>query len=241
MTSCRSLLSVALVVAVLLSLSGHVDGFSSKSRLPFRIVSNQPKGTTLGYPPISTSPADDESQNMKNSCLSASTSSTLFGRPTSTKSATTKSLSKAQALLTKMGMILFILSMCLALPVALLPQALLHRLGLISRVKQNQLALSSGQFCARWLLRLIPFCNVKARSVLFDDNGHRQMAQSGGSNNGGSSSGEPQPSVWVCNHTSALDVFILLAKDKELRGKGKRPIKIVYVSTTDTMDRDASF
>lgn len=39
---------------------------------------------------------------------------------------------------------------------------------------------------------------------------------------------EPEPTIWVCNHTSMLDVFILLASDHKLRGKNRRPIKIVY-------------
>jgi hypothetical protein len=122
-------------------------------------------------------------------------------------------MSKLSALLTKVGMMAFIISMCIALPIALLPQALLHKLGWISRIRQEQLALTSGQFCARWLLRLIPFCHVSTKRI-------------------GSDKDETttEPSIWVCNHTSALDVFILLAKDKQLRGTQKRPIKIVYVS-----------
>jgi 1-acyl-sn-glycerol-3-phosphate acyltransferase len=57
---------------------------------------------------------------------------------------------------------------------------------------------------------LIPFCKVTAYPY-HDPN--------------------PEPSIWVCNHTSALDIFILLAADLKLRGKNKRPLKIVYVST----------
>lgn len=121
-----------------------------------------------------------------------------------------KQISKLSAMLSKAGMIAFIISMCLTLPFALAPPYLLYRLKLISKIRQQQMALASGQFCARWLLRIFPFCTVKAiRSSQHDD--------------------DPQPSIWVCNHTSALDVFILLATDLELRGKKKRPIKIVYV------------
>ena len=128
----------------------------------------------------------------------------------------------------------FIVSMCLSLPIALLPQAVLRKLGFISRVRSQQMALSSGQFCARWLLRLIPFCKVETQCVINNNQRNMLIKQSNKQKQSKQSSSKkpsPQPSIWVCNHTSALDVFILMAKDKELRGKGKRPIKIVYVST----------
>lgn len=118
-------------------------------------------------------------------------------------------MSKLGATLSKIGMMTFIISMCLALPVALFPPYVLHRFNLISQVRQQNMALRAGQFCARWLLRLIPFCNVTCVSSPEEET-------------------DPQPCVWVCNHTSALDIFMLLAKDKELRGRRKRPIKIVY-------------
>eukprot|EP00565_Helicotheca_tamesis_P004850 CAMPEP_0185737422 /NCGR_PEP_ID=MMETSP1171-20130828/30355_1 /TAXON_ID=374046 /ORGANISM="Helicotheca tamensis, Strain CCMP826" /LENGTH=232 /DNA_ID=CAMNT_0028408341 /DNA_START=539 /DNA_END=1237 /DNA_ORIENTATION=+ len=38
----------------------------------------------------------------------------------------------------------------------------------------------------------------------------------------------PLPSVWCINHTSMLDVFMLLAADSELRGDNRRPIKFIY-------------
>jgi len=57
-------------------------------------------------------------------------------------------------------------------------------------------------------MRFIPFAKVKVVTDAKDEN--------------------PEPSIWVCNHTSMLDVFFLLATDKKLRGKKKRPIKIVY-------------
>ena len=106
-------------------------------------------------------------------------------------------------------MISFIAAMCIALPATLLPQQLLYRFGLITKMQEEKLALFTGQFCARWLFRLIPFCKVECNSY-HDDN--------------------PQPSIWVCNHSSALDIFLLLANDLKLRGKNKRPIKIIYVS-----------
>jgi len=113
-----------------------------------------------------------------------------------------------KALITKIGMMLYIASMCVALPIALFPPFLFQKLDLISKMRQEQWSLRAGQFCARWLLRLIPFCRIKAIPHSEDK--------------------EPEPSIWVCNHTSSLDIFMLLAADKALRGKRKRPIKIVY-------------
>jgi 1-acyl-sn-glycerol-3-phosphate acyltransferase len=38
----------------------------------------------------------------------------------------------------------------------------------------------------------------------------------------------PEPSIWVCNHISMLDLFFVLALDKKMRGKKRRPIKLLY-------------
>jgi 1-acyl-sn-glycerol-3-phosphate acyltransferase len=118
-------------------------------------------------------------------------------------------LSPPIAALVKAGMLAFIAGMCLALPATLYPQKLLYRLGLINRQRKEQWALATGEFCARWMLRLIPFCTVEAIYK-----GKHDL--------------NPQPAIWVCNHTSMLDVFILLATDRKVRGPKKRPIKIVY-------------
>ena len=118
-----------------------------------------------------------------------------------------RQLNKAQSALTKAGLLLFIVGMCMALPVALLPPYLAEKFGFIDRLKREQYALRSGCFCSRWLMRLIPFANISVFPYLEDD---------------------PEPSVWVANHTSMLDIFVLLATDKKLRGKNRRPIKIVY-------------
>lgn len=126
------------------------------------------------------------------------------------RSSAAPKLGKIKAALIKAGMMGFIASMCLALPIALFPPQLLLKMGLINRVQKEQMALHAGQFCARWLLRLIPFCSVK--TIPYHDL-------------------NPVPSIWVCNHVSALDIFMLLAKDLKMRGKNKRPIKIVYVSS----------
>jgi len=106
------------------------------------------------------------------------------------------------------GMIAFVVSMCVALPITLFPPFLLHKAKIISTSRKEKVSLRTGQFCSRWLMRVIPFAKVKVLTDAKEEN--------------------PKPSIWVCNHTSMLDVFFLLATDKKLRGKKKRPIKIVY-------------
>jgi 1-acyl-sn-glycerol-3-phosphate acyltransferase len=125
----------------------------------------------------------------------------------STSLSSNGAISPLVAALTKAGMIAFIACMCLALPATLYPQKFLYRIGLISKRRKERWALSTSQFCSRNLLRLIPFCAVETIGT-HDDN--------------------PQPAIWVCNHTSMLDVFLLLAADRKLRGRKRRPIKIVY-------------
>lgn len=144
-----------------------------------------------------------------NDTMDGSSSSANEQSPRKHNNNDNKNISNLSATLSKLGMMAFIGSMCLALPIVLFPPFLLYKLKLISQVRQQQMALSAGQFCARWLLRLIPFCTVQCYSSPDEET-------------------DPQPCVWACNHTSALDIFILLAKDKQLRGKRKRPIKIVY-------------
>lgn len=112
------------------------------------------------------------------------------------------------AAITKFGMIAYITCMCIALPMALFPTAMLYQSKLIDKTKCERLSLQTGESCAYGLLQAIPFLNLKVI-------GHHE--------------GNPEPSIWVCNHTSMLDVFILLASDEKLRGKNKRPIKAVYV------------
>ncbi|CAJ1959670.1 unnamed protein product [Cylindrotheca closterium] len=133
-----------------------------------------------------------------------STDSTVFSLPSSI---TSSPMGRFKAALTKFGMMSFIASMCLALPLALFPPFALLKLRLINRIQKEQMALHAGQFCARWLMRLIPFASVK--TIPYHDE-------------------NPEPSIWVCNHVSSLDIFMLLATDLKLRGKNKRPMKIVY-------------
>jgi 1-acyl-sn-glycerol-3-phosphate acyltransferase len=112
-------------------------------------------------------------------------------------------------------MVLYIASMCVSLPLTLLPLKLAERLRLIGRLRREQLSLRVGCFCSRWMFRLIPFARLTA-------------VPASASEGGDDPKGDPKPSVWVCNHTSMLDIFVMLAMDKRLRGTSKRPIKIVY-------------
>ena len=120
-----------------------------------------------------------------------------------------RALKGLQATATKVGMMLFIASMCLVLPIALFPPFVLHKMRIISKMQQEDSSLRASQFCARWILRFIPFCTIRAIPYR-DDN--------------------PQRSIWVSNHVSSLDIFMLLAADKVLRGRRRRPMKIIYVS-----------
>jgi 1-acyl-sn-glycerol-3-phosphate acyltransferase len=117
------------------------------------------------------------------------------------------SLNLITAALTKFGMMTFIAGMCLSLPLSLLVPWFLHKIGVLDRVQKEKASLRMGQRTARTLMTLIPFIHVKVE---------------------GTRPALPEPSVWVCNHSSMLDVFVLLAKDHLLRGKHRRPIKIVY-------------
>lgn len=116
---------------------------------------------------------------------------------------------------------LYIVGMCIALPITLVPIHFLYKLRIINRMQKERISLSLGKFCARWMLRLIPFCHV---DCITDDSTSKTKQ----------SSSSPVPSIWVCNHTSMLDVFLLLAKDRQLRQYSyQRPIKIVYWKTLE--------
>jgi 1-acyl-sn-glycerol-3-phosphate acyltransferase len=110
----------------------------------------------------------------------------------------------------------YIASMCVALPMVLFPVWLCNKSQLIDKRTGEQWALDVGQFCARWLLYIMPFVNMKVHSDAVDE------------------SNPPEPSIWVCNHTSMLDTFIFLASDLQLRGSNKHPIKAIYVSSSSS-------
>jgi len=126
-------------------------------------------------------------------------------------------LNGVQSKLVRLGLTLYIASMCLALPLTLLPLRALHRLNVIDRLRRERWSLRAAQFCSRWLFRLIPFAKLK----ILPSGDPTDMT-------------DPKPSVWVCNHASMLDVFVLLASDKKLRGPKRRPIKIVYWKGLET-------
>lgn len=171
-------------------------------------------GTSSAILMLSSSPQESSSAATTSSLFRTAPTANVNGAggagsdvevPSSPPSA--NELSPRAAALTKAGMLAFILGMCIALPVTLYPQKALYRLGIITKRRKERWALSTGQFCSRNLLRLFPFCSIETI---------------------GAHDPDPQPAVWVCNHTSMLDVFLLMAADAKLRGLRRRPIKIVY-------------
>lgn len=122
-----------------------------------------------------------------------------------------RSLNKVQSKIVKSLMITYILSMCVALPTTLFPVYLLHKVKVIDRVRKEKWSLKVAQLCSRSLMRVFPFASKR---VLVNDDDDQVK--------------NPQPSIWVCNHVSMLDLFFVLALDKKLRGKKRRPIKILY-------------
>jgi hypothetical protein len=164
----------------------------------------------------STSPlfVDDRKKQSSASKLK-STATTYLDADAAVTSTDAGKMNPIKAKITKAGMISFVASMCIALPATLYPVRLLHKVKLINTLQKEQLSCRVGCFCSRWLMRLIPFANVKV--IHNKDKGSSDL-----------DSEEPEPTIWVCNHTSMLDIFLLLANDKKMRGKNKRPIKIIY-------------
>ena len=120
-----------------------------------------------------------------------------------------RKLNKIQSMVVRTMMVAFIMSMCVALPVTLIPVWVLYRLKIINRTQKEMISLRLGQFCSRWLMRLFPFARKK---VIVEPE----------------TLTDPQPAIWVCNHISMLDLFFVLALDKKMRGKNRRPIKCLY-------------
>jgi len=148
-------------------------------------------------------------------------------------------------------MISYVASLCVLLPITLLPLKLLRTLRLVSKKQCEIMAVQIGQCCARTMLRVIPFCRLivisKENNAVVDVGIGKNGAAAGGSyyqkrdqhnhheqqqrnEKVESSSATDVPStIWVANHVSALDTFLLLAADyKQLRGRNKRPVKVIY-------------
>ena len=120
-------------------------------------------------------------------------------------------LGRVKSTIVRVLMQSFIASMCIALPVTLFPVYLMYKFKIINRVQKEKISLQVGQFCSRWLMRLFPFARKR---VIVDKNDENYK--------------NPQPSIWVCNHISLSDLLFVLALDKQMRGKNRRPIKILY-------------
>jgi hypothetical protein len=130
--------------------------------------------------------------------------------PDRTDKAAPKNLSAFESAWRKYGMIAYIAHMCFAIPVCLVPTFVKAKFQLAPKAEIEHEALRVGQACARNLLSLIPFMNLKVIPYVSD---------------------EPAPTIWVSNHVSMLDTFVFLASDEKLRGKNRRPIKVIYVSS----------
>jgi 1-acyl-sn-glycerol-3-phosphate acyltransferase len=228
------LLLVALLCAV-------GNAFSSPSALTRTSVLT-PQGQRSDHHPhhdgffSSHNPTKSRQYTVASSLLysSAATTASTITDPlndaaTSTTSTLTQHYPRWKATLVRTGMLLYIACMCLALPATLLPQQLVGRLISESTwptPRRQRLALLTGQFCARQLLKLIPFCRIECRSVAVGSS--EENSSDATATTTSPTTDKPIPTVWVCNHTSMLDVFLLLAADKRLRGKHRRPIQIVY-------------
>ena len=148
---------------------------------------------------------------LKSSTTAVSTSAVSAPAISVSVSEPKRCLNKIQSKFVQLLMVTYILSMCVSLPLALLPVYILYKAKLISRVRKERWSLKVGQFTSRWLMRIFPFASKR---VVVDDDDDQLV--------------NPQPSIWVCNHISMLDLFFVLALDKKMRGKNRRPIKILY-------------
>jgi 1-acyl-sn-glycerol-3-phosphate acyltransferase len=227
--------------AVVLRRRHHHYDHCCADRMKMMIVARTTTTGRNGRRPSSSSSAlhnDALSQYTINGASSSSSSSSAANRSTGSAGAAIaaavelvagtsyrqphqqrRQISAWSALVTKIGMVSFILLMCLMLPLTLLPQRLMFALRLISRNKLNRWAVLSSQWCARVAHGLLPFCRIETTTKVDNDNNNNIAAPP---------SPPPEPAIWVCNHISMLDVFILLIVDQRLRGRSRRPIKIIY-------------
>ena len=120
-----------------------------------------PRGNSRHVPQTDNSRRHGQKPLMSSAAPDAVAFPTPSGERSSGNSSVGKrQLNKVQSALTKAGLLLFIVGMCMALPVALLPPHLAEKFGFIDRLKREQYALRAGCFCSRWLMRLIPFANI---------------------------------------------------------------------------------
>jgi len=147
----------------------------------------------------------------KNILKSSAASSMDITRPSSSTKPHQHSLNKIQSKIVQTLMISYIASMCIALPLTLSPIYILYRAKLIDRIRKEKWSLKVAQFTSRWLMRIFPFASKRVIVDTDDD----QLKN-------------PEPTIWVCNHISLLDLFFMLALDNKMRGKNRRPIKILY-------------
>jgi 1-acyl-sn-glycerol-3-phosphate acyltransferase len=131
----------------------------------------------------------------------------LATNPTTTAISPTRSFSPIQSFFTRIGLQVFIVLMCICLPTILLPQIALSRMGILKGKRQHILALHSCSAVTRVLWRLVGFARLQ---VIRPKNYSSDAC------------------IWVCNHTSMLDVFCFLAADSRMRGPHRLPIKVLY-------------
>ena len=147
----------------------------------------------------------------KNILKSSAASSMDITRPSILTKPHQHSLNKIQSKIVQTLMISYIASMCIALPITLSPVYILYRAKLIGRIRKEKWSLKVAQFTSRWLMRIFPFASKR---VVVDTDDEQLK--------------NPKPTIWVCNHISLLDLFFMLALDNKMRGKNRRPIKILY-------------
>lgn len=197
---------IVVLLAAVSSLAVSVDGFAP---------------ALLRLPKISShSPYDNKLQNLYNRNVALqrgrraargvqAASMESMEIPSTTELG--KTLNRLQSSFVKALMLAYIASMCIALPLTLFPVFLLYKANFITRIQKEKMSLWVSQFCSRWLMRLFPFASKR---VIVNSDDEQLL--------------NPQPVIWACNHISALDLFFILGLDKKMRGKNRRPIKVLY-------------
>ena len=113
--------------------------------------------------------------------------------------------------LTRLGMLAYLASLIASLMATLPPLKLASKLLRWDSPTLERRSLWTANYLSRTWLRLIPFARFSPISLAPP-----------------AANTSPTPTVWICNHQSMLDIFFMMAGDKALRGKHRRPIKVVY-------------